>query len=580
MRYSEMFLPTGREVPSDAEVISHQLMIRAGMIRKLTSGIYSYLPLGYRVIRKVEQIVREEMNKAGAEEVCLPMVQPAELWQESGRWEFYGKELLRFHDRHEREYCLGPTHEEVITDLVRNDIKTYRQLPRNLYQIQTKFRDEVRPRFGVMRCREFGMKDAYSFDADETGAEISYEKMFVAYNNIFRRCGLKFRPVEADSGSIGGKYSHEFMVMAESGEDAIVVCDQCAYAANMEKAEVSKPEKVNITDKDWLPQKSVHTPNVRTIEEVSEFLKVSPQDIVKTLIFNADGKSCAVLIRGDQEVNEIKVKNYLGVNELELADDEMILQATGAPRGFAGAVKIKTRVIADCSVMNMVNFVTGANKEDYHLKNVNIGRDFTVESFADLRIMEKNDKCPRCGGNIQFVRGIEVGHVFKLGTKYSKALKAAYLDRDGQEKIMIMGCYGIGIGRTVAACIEQNNDVNGIVWPMPLAPYHVVITPINVNEGNVFTAAEKIYNELLAEGIEVIFDDRDERAGVKFKDADLIGIPLRITVGQKNLVSGNVELKNRKSGETKIYLLQDILSVIKKDINEGLNPQALQPPEV
>lgn len=580
MRYSEMFQPTGREVPSDAEVISHQLMIRAGMIRKLTSGIYSYLPLGYRVIRKVEQIIREEMNKAGAQEVCLPMVQPAELWQESGRWEFYGKELLRFRDRHDRDYCLGPTHEEVITDLVRNDIKTYRQLPRNLYQIQTKFRDEVRPRFGVMRAREFGMKDAYSFDADEAGAEISYEKMFTAYNNIFRRCGLKFRPVEADSGSIGGKYSHEFMVTAESGEDAIVVCDKCNYAANLEKAEVAKPDKIDSAEKDWLPLENVHTPDVRTIEEVSAFLKVTPQDIIKTLIFNADGKPCAVLIRGDQEVNEIKVKNYLGANELELADDEMIMQATGAPRGFAGAVNIKCRVAADYSVMNMTNFVTGANIEDYHLKNVNFGRDCKVESFADLRVIEKDDKCPRCGGDIQFVRGIEVGHVFKLGTKYSKAMKAVYLDRDGQEKIMIMGCYGIGIGRTVAACIEQNNDANGIIWPLPLAPYQVIITPVNVNEGAVFQAAEKIYNELLAAGIEVILDDRDERAGVKFKDADLIGIPLRVTVGQKNLISGNVELKNRQTGETKIYPLTEIVAEIQKKVAEALNPTAGQSTQV
>jgi len=580
MRYSEMFQPTGREVPSDAEVISHQLMIRAGMIRKLTSGIYSYLPLGYRVIRKVEQIIREEMNKAGAQEVCLPMVQPAELWQESGRWEFYGKELLRFRDRHDRDYCLGPTHEEVITDLVRNDIKTYRQLPRNLYQIQTKFRDEVRPRFGVMRAREFGMKDAYSFDADEAGAEISYEKMFTAYNNIFRRCGLKFRPVEADSGSIGGKYSHEFMVTAESGEDAIVVCDKCNYAANLEKAEVAQPDKIDAAEKDWLSLENVHTPDVRTIEEVSAFLKVTPQDIIKTLIFNADGKPCAVLIRGDQEVNEIKVKNYLGANELELADDEMIMQATGAPRGFAGAVNIKCRVVADYSVMNMTNFVTGANIEDYHLKNVNFGRDCKVESFADLRVIEKDDKCPRCGGDIQFVRGIEVGHVFKLGTKYSKAMKAVYLDRDGQEKIMIMGCYGIGIGRTVAACIEQNNDVNGIIWPLPLAPYQVIITPVNVNEGAVFQAAEKIYNELLAAGIEVILDDRDERAGVKFKDADLIGIPLRVTVGQKNLISGNVELKNRQTGETKIYPLTEIVAEIQKKVAEALNPTAGQSTQV
>jgi prolyl-tRNA synthetase len=577
MRYSEMFLPTGREVPSDAEVISHQLMIRAGMIRKLTSGIYSYLPLGYRVIRKVEQIVREEMNKAGAQEVFLPMVQPSELWQESGRWEYYGKELLRFRDRHERQYCLGPTHEEVITDLVRNDIKTYRQLPRNLYQIQTKFRDEVRPRFGVMRCREFGMKDAYSFDADESGAEVSYGKMFAAYNNIFRRCGLNFRPVEADSGSIGGKYSHEFMVMAESGEDAMVVCEKCSYAANLEKAEVARPEKVNSTEKDWQPVESVHTPEVRTIEEVCDFLKVTSRDIIKTLIFNADGKAFAILIRGDQEVNEIKVKNYLGANELELADDEMIMKATGAPRGFAGAVNIKTRVVADYSVMNMVNFVTGANKEDYHLRNVNIGRDFAVEDFTDLRVVDKNDQCPRCGGNIQFVRGIEVGHVFKLGTKYSKSLQAFYLDKDGQEKLMIMGCYGIGIGRTVAACIEQNNDANGIVWPMPIAPYHVIITPVNVNEGEVFKAAEKIYQDLLAMGIEVIFDDRDERAGVKFKDADLIGIPLRVTVGQKNLVAGNVELKNRKSGETKIYPLEKIVSEIQKNIAEALEQGVATP---
>jgi prolyl-tRNA synthetase len=575
MRYSEMHLPTAREIPSDAEVASHQLMIRAGMIRKLTSGIYSYLPLGYRVIRKVEQIVREEMNKAGAQEVLLPMVQPVELWQESGRWVHYGKELLRFRDRHEREYCLGPTHEEVITDLVRNDIKTYRQLPRNLYQIQTKFRDEVRPRFGVMRCREFGMKDAYSFDADEAGAEKSYEKMFIAYNNIFNRCGLKFRSVEADSGSIGGKYSHEFMVMADSGEDAIVFCDKCVYAANLEKAEIGEPEKKKISEKDWLPLESIHTPEVRTIEEVSAFLKVQPQDIVKTLIFNADGKTCAVLIRGDQDVNEIKVKNYLGAAELELADDEMILKATGAPRGFAGAVKIKTRVIADFSVMNMINFVTGANKEDYHLKNVNIGRDFNIEAFADLRVVKENDFCPRCGGKIKFARGIEVGHVFKLGTKYSKAMKAVYLDKDNQEKIMIMGCYGIGIGRTVAACIEQNYDENGIVWPMPLAPYQVIITPVNVNEVDIMKAAESIYSSMLNCGIEVILDDRDERAGVKFKDADLIGIPIRITVGQKNLASGNIELKIRKTGENRLYPLPKIVQEVKILIDQELNPAAL-----
>jgi prolyl-tRNA synthetase len=511
------------------------------------------------------------MNKAGAQEVHLPMVQPVELWQESGRWVHYGKELLRFRDRHEREYCLGPTHEEVITDMVRNDVKTYRQLPRNLYQIQTKFRDEVRPRFGVMRCREFGMKDAYSFDADEAGAEVSYEKMFAAYNNIFRRCGLRFRPVEADSGSIGGKYSHEFMVMAESGEDAMVFCEKCNYAANLEKAEVAKSEKMEISEKDWLPLESMQTPDVRTIEEVCAFLQVSPQDIVKTLIFNADGKACAILIRGDQEVNEIKVKNYLGVNELELAEDEMIMKATGAPRGFAGAVKINTRVIADYSVLNMKNFVTGANKKDYHLKNVNIGRDCAVESFADLRVVGKNDKCPRCGGDIQFARGIEVGHVFKLGQKYSKPLKAVYLASDGQEKTMIMGCYGIGIGRTAAACIEQNNDENGIIWPMPLAPYQVIVTPVNINDELVAKAAENIYQSLLTDGIEVIIDDRDERAGVKFKDADLIGIPLRITIGQKNLAQGNVELRIRKTGKTMLIPVGDIMQEVKNLILQEMN---------
>jgi len=571
MRYSEMHLPTGREIPSDAEVVSNQLMIRAGMIRKLTSGIYSYLPLGYRVIRKVEQIIREEMNKAGAQEVHLPMVQPAELWQESGRWTYYGKELLRFRDRNERDYCLGPTHEEVITDLVRHDIKTYRQLPCNLYQIQTKFRDEVRPRFGVMRCREFGMKDAYSFDADEAGAEKSYEKMFTAYNNIFRRCGLKYRPVEADSGSIGGSFSHEFMVMAESGEDAIVFCEKCNYAANLEKAEIARPEKMSVSEKEWLPMESIETPNVRTIEEVSSFLNVSPKQIVKTLIFNADGKPCAILIRGDQEVNEIKVKNYLGAAEVELADDEMIMKATGAPRGFAGVVGIKSKVIADYSIMNLVNMVTGANKEDHHLKNVNIGRDFQVESFADLRVSEPGDACPRCTGVIKFVRGIEVGHIFKLGTKYSKAMKAVYLDRDGKEKTMIMGCYGIGIGRTVAACIEQNFDDNGIIWPMALAPYAIIITPVNINEKDVMKASEDIYSELVACGVEVILDDRDERAGVKFKDADLIGIPLRIVVGPKNLAQGDVELKIRRTGKSRLYATGDVVTEVRNIIVSELN---------
>jgi len=574
MRYSEMFLPTVREVPSDAEVVSHQLMIRSGMIRKLTSGIYSYLPLGYRVIRKLEQIIREEMDKAGAQEVHLPMVQPAELWQESGRWEHYGKELLRFRDRHDHEYCLGPTHEEVITALVRNEIKTYRQLPRNLYQIQTKFRDEVRPRFGVMRCREFGMKDAYSFDADEEGAEKSYQKMFEAYHNIFRRCGLRFRAVEADTGSIGGKFSHEFMVMAESGEDALVFCKKCTYAANLEKAEVTAPQPSGSSENQWLPLEEVHTPEVRTIEEVGAFLNVAPQNIVKTLIYLADGRPCAVLIRGDLEINEIKLKNHLNASELELASDEMIQKATGAPRGFAGPLNMKIPLLMDYSLMPMVNFVTGANKKDYHLKNVNIGRDVPAGPFADLRVVTQEDACPRCGGELQFARGIEVGHVFKLGTKYSQAMNAVYLDKDGQEKNMIMGCYGIGVGRTVAACIEQNHDADGIVWPMPLAPFQVVLVPVNVREKTLMEVAEKVYRAMVHEGIEVLLDDRDERAGVKFKDADLIGIPLRVTIGKKYQDEGVLELKIRKSGEMISCSVDDLFKKVRDILEEEKNKNA------
>ena len=570
MRYSEMFLPTGREVPSDAELVSHQLMIRAGLIRKLAGGIYSYLPFGYRAIRKVEQIIREEMDRAGGLEVFLPTVQPAELWQESGRWVHYGKELLRFRDRHEREFCLGPTHEEVITDLVRNEIKTYRQLPRNLYQIQTKFRDEIRPRFGVMRCREFGMKDAYSFDADEAGAEISYRKMFEAYQRIFTRCGLTFRPVEADSGSIGGSYSHEFMVMADSGEDAIAFCAACQYAANLEKAEIAKPEEKTESPAAPLPILEVSTPGVRTIEEVCKFLEVKPEEVVKTLIFAADGNAMAVLIRGDQEVNEAKVKNFLGCEALELAGDDMILAATGSPRGFAGAAGIKTRVIADYSLLGMANVVMGANREDYHLRNVNPGRDFQVGAYADLRVIAQSDPCPRCGKAIHIARGIEVGHVFKLGTKYSKAMKAVYLDCNGQEKMMIMGCYGIGIGRTVAAAIEQNHDADGIVWPLPLAPYQVIITPVNVNEKNLSETAEALYLALKEKGVDVILDDRDERAGVKFKDADLLGIPYRVTIGPKKLAEGKLEIKARRSGEVSTMQVSEAEAFIMARIREGM----------
>jgi len=566
MRYSEMFLPTMKETPSDAEILSHQLMLRAGMIRKLAGGIYSYLPLGYRVIRKVENIVREEMNRAGAQEVFLPAVQPAELWMESGRWNMYGKELLRVRDRHNREYCIGPTHEEVITALVRDEIQTYRQLPRNLYQIQTKFRDEIRPRFGIMRSREFGMKDAYSFDATEEGAEESYRKMFDAYNRIFARCGLHFRPVEADSGNIGGSFSHEFMVTADSGEDAMVHCTSCAYAANLEKAECPRPKEGADPDAEYLPLEEVYTPDVRTIEEVCAFLGVAPRDVVKTMIFMCDGKSVAVLVRGDEEINEIKLKNYLACDSLELAMDDTILEVTGSPRGFAGPIGIKCRIIADYSLLGMKNFVVGGNQIDYHIKNCNSTRNFEITEYADLRVIQEGDLCPRCGGEIRIVRGIEVGHVFKLGIKYSKAMNATFLDRDGKEKHMIMGCYGIGIGRTVAACIEQSHDEDGIIWPLPIAPFHVIITPVNINDEHISRAAEELYERLVADGIEVILDDRNERAGVKFKDADLIGIPLRVTIGTRGLAEGRVEVKFRKTGQVEEIPIETVGDFITEGI--------------
>lgn len=565
-----MFLPTVRETPSDAEIASHKLMIRAGMIRKLATGVYSVLPLGYRVVKKVEEIVREEMDRAGAQEVYLPAVQPAELWQESGRWKMYGKELLRFKDRHNRECCIGPTHEEVITDLVRNEIKTYRQLPRNLYQIQTKFRDEIRPRFGVMRCREFDMKDAYSFDIDSEGADISYQKMYDAYSRIFSRLGLKFRAVEADTGNIGGSFSHEFMVIADTGEDMLIFCTKCNYAANLEKAEVAKPEKAAADPSAFLPLEAVHTPNVRTIEEVSKFLKVKPEQIVKTLIFQADGKPVAVLIRGDEEVNEAKLRSFLKCDILEMATDDIVLEVTGSPKGFAGAIGIKADIYADYSLMNMVNFVMGGNREDYHVKHANAGRDFQVKAFADLRIIRKTDPCPRCGSRLRFARGIEVGHVFKLGDKYSKAMRATYLDKNGKEQYMVMGCYGIGIGRTVAAVIEQNNDDKGIVWPMTVSPFQVIIIPVNVNDKPLSDAAENLYGAFRKRGIEVLLDDRDERAGVKFNDADLIGIPLRITLGPKKFAEGEAEVMVRKTGKTKSLKLEKIPPYVSGIVKRGM----------
>jgi prolyl-tRNA synthetase len=546
MRYSKYFIPTYKEIPAEAEVISHQLMLRAGMIRKLTSGIYTFLPAGLKSVRKVENIVREEMNRAGAIEVLMPAVQPADLWQESGRWEFYGKELLRFKDRHNHDACIGPTHEEVITDLVRREIHSYKQLPVNFYQIQTKFRDEIRPRFGVMRCREFIMKDAYTFDVDEAAADRSYEIMYEAYTRIFRRCGLRFRSVEADSGSIGGSFSHEFMVLADTGEDEILNCTKCAYAANLEKAEVrAQRGEPNLGSQRLEPLQDIETPNIRTIDELTAFLSVRPDQIVKTLIFNADGNVVAALIRGDHEVNEVKLKNLLGADLIELAAPNLVAEVTGAPMGFAGPVGLNTKIIADYAIRDMVNFIAGGNKVDLHLKNVNMGRDFNVDQFTDLRMIAKGDVCPRCGGDLNFGRGIEVGHVFKLGTKYSKAMRAVYLDEQGEEKLLFMGCYGIGVARTVAAAIEQNHDQDGIIFPIPMAPFEVVILPLQMYQSEVVAAAERTYKELLDQKMDVLFDDRDVRPGVKFKDADLLGTPLRITISEKTIKEDKLEIKVR-----------------------------------
>ncbi|MDL1974241.1 MAG: proline--tRNA ligase [Deltaproteobacteria bacterium] len=571
MRYSRLFLPTLRQVPSDAEIVSHQLMMRAGMIRKLTSGVYIHLPLGLRIIKKVETIIREEMEKAGAQEILMPAMQPAELWQESGRWDIYGKELLRFKDRHGRPYCLGPTHEEVITDLVRREVRSYRDMPLILYQIQNKFRDEIRPRFGLMRGREFAMKDAYSFDVDEEAAAKSYEKMFDAYNRIFERCGLRFRAVEADTGTIGGSFSHEFMVVAETGEDAIVICTKCGYAANLEKAEVhpgyARKEEYKGPD---APMTKVSTPNIRTVEEVTQFLSVHPRQLVKTIIFETSSEPVAVLVRGDHEVNAAKVKNILGVDNIELADEDTVLKLTGAPTGFAGPVGLSIKIIADRAVEPMKNMVAGANERDFHLVGTNRGRDFEVSEFADLRLVTSSDLCPRCGMAMELKRGIEVGHVFRLGDKYSKALSSVYVDQDGNERYTIMGCYGIGVWRTVAAAIEQNHDKDGIIFPPPLAPYQVEILPLQIQEGDVIAAAETLYDQLSTQGAEVLLDDRDERAGVKFKDADLIGIPIRVTIGKKSLKNGEVEVRLRSTGRTEMIQREGadraVLDMIRKQM--------------
>jgi len=545
MRFSQSLIPTLKETPAEAEVTSHRLLLRAGFIRKLTAGIYTYLPLGLAAIRKVEAIVREEMNRAGAQELLMPMVQPADLWHETGRYEKYGPELLRFVDRHERESCLGPTHEEVITDLVRREIRSYRDLPKNLYQIQTKFRDEIRPRFGLMRGREFIMKDAYSFDVDDNAAGESYQRMFDTYKRIFTRCGLEFRPVEADSGTIGGSFSHEFMVLADTGEDTLVICSSCDYAANSEKAAVAAPVA---DDSPMLDLEKVETPGKRKVQVVCDFMGITPQELVKTMVYKADGEPVAVLVRGDREVQEVKLKNLLGAADVEMLDDKAVYDATGVPTGYLGPVGIKIKLVVDNEVAAMRNFVTGGNEKNYHVRNVNFGRDFEAASVADLRQITESDPCPMCGAKLGMKEGIEVGHIFKLGTGYSEAMKAVFQDSDGQDKPMVMGCYGIGVSRIVAAAIEQNHDENGIVFPMPLAPMQVILLNLGLKDELITKTAEALYLDLQEKGVEVLLDDRDERPGSKFKDADLLGIPLRITIGKSLTKNGVVELRHRKDG--------------------------------
>lgn len=547
MRFSSCYIPTLKESPADAEVVSHKLLLRAGMVRRLTSGLYIYLPLGLKVIGKIANVIREEMNAAGFQELLLPMVQPADLWKETGRWEHYGKELLRFRDRNEREYCLGPTHEEVITDLVRGEVRSYRQLPVRLYQIQTKFRDEIRPRFGLMRGREFLMKDAYSFDADMEGAQKSYQLMYDAYVRIFTRLGLHFRAVEADTGSIGGNFSHEFMVLADTGEDTIAVCDSCEYAANLERAEaVWKGEPCT----DACPElETVPTPGAHTVEEVTAMLGISARQLVKTMLFSVDGETVAVLVRGDREVNPVKLKNLLKAQNVELAASAAVEALTQAPLGFAGPVGLRLPIYADLELQGSTGYVTGANKGDAHLRNVDLNRDASITAWADLREVIEGDVCPRCGGRLSLTRGIEVGHIFMLGLKYSSSMHAAFLDENGKEKLMIMGCYGIGVSRVAAAAIEQNHDEAGIVFPPPVAPFDCILLNLDPRDAAVSARAEEVYAALGKMGVDTLLDDREERPGVKFKDADLLGVPLQLVLGGKGMARGVVECKDRRSGE-------------------------------
>ncbi|MBS3971294.1 MAG: proline--tRNA ligase [Clostridia bacterium] len=558
-----MLVNTLREVPAEAEIVSHKLLLRAGFIKKVASGIYSYLPIGWRVMQKIMDIIRDEMNKAGGLELGLPSIHPAELWLETGRWNVYGDELFRLKDRHQRDFCLGPTHEEVLTDIVRKEVSSYKQLPLLLYQIQNKYRDERRPRFGLMRGREFIMKDLYSFDKDVEGMKISYKKMYNAYVNIFKRCGLEFRAVEADSGAIGGKTSHEFMVLAQNGEAEIVYCPNCEYAANVEKAE-AYPEV--LPKEELKTMEKVYTPGAKTMDKLAEYLDVLKTRTIKTMLYKADEELVCVLVRGDRTVNEIKVKNLLDCVNLEIANEAVIQEEIGIPMGYVGPVNMpkKVKIVADSEINNLSNIIVGANKTDYHLINVNPGRDFRIDIEGDVRVIEEGEKCPCSAGTLKKARGIEVGQVFQLGTKYSEALKAVYADEKGNNNFIVMGCYGIGVGRTMAAAIEQNHDQDGIIWPMTIAPFHAVVIPVSSKDEQQIKIAEDIYQGLKSSGIEVIMDDRDERAGIKFKDADLIGYPLQIIVGNKTTTEGTVDLVMRKNKEDKNSVqVENVFEVVK-----------------
>ncbi|UCE04062.1 MAG: proline--tRNA ligase [Candidatus Latescibacterota bacterium] len=562
MRWSRSLIPTFREVPADAEIVSHQLMLRAGLVRKLAAGIFTYLPLGWRSISRVATIVREEMNRAGAQEINMPVLQPAEIWQESGRWSDFGRELMRLRDRHERDFALGPTHEEVITSLVRNTLRSYRQLPQNLYQIQVKFRDEIRPRFGVMRAREFVMKDAYSFHVDDESLDHTYRDMHDAYSRIIERCGLDFRVVEADTGVIGGAESHEFMVLATNGESEILSCSTCGYAANAERAELRLPQTGS--EATSTTPEEVSTPGKRTVEEVSGFLGLQPSALAKTLLFKVGERDVAVLVPGSRDLNEAKLARLAGTPILRMLEDAEVRKLSGADVGFAGPVGLppQTAIWADRSLEGERDFVTGANRTDAHLRGVRPQRDFQVERWGDLVLARAGDTCPRCDGRFESSRGIEVGHIFKLGTKYSEKMSAAFLDDGGRERPYVMGCYGFGVSRTVASAIEQNYDDDGIRWPRAVAPVDVLIVPVNVTAPAIREVAETLHEELSAAGVEVLLDDRDLRPGAKFKDADLIGIPTRVTIGERGLREDKLEIRNRRTGEVQVHPRSELAGAV------------------